>query len=80
MFIVFDSNIWRSELGLNSAKGAAIRFYINRKGAKVALPEVIKLETEHILKNMIRKLMSEMVEDHRQLLTFFWTNEGTGLT
>lgn len=71
MFIVFDSNIWRSELGLNSAKGAAIRFFINQKGAKVALPEVIKLETEHNLKNMIRDLMSKMVENHRQLLTIF---------
>jgi hypothetical protein len=71
MFIVFDSNIWRSELGLNSAKGAAIRFFINQKGAKVALSEVIKLETEHNLKNMIRDLMSKMVENHRQLLTIF---------
>lgn len=71
MFIVFDSNIWRSELGLNSAKGAAIRFFINQKGAKVALPEAIKLETEHNLKNMIRELMSKMVENHRQLLTIF---------
>jgi hypothetical protein len=71
MFIVFDSNIWRSELGLNSAKGAAIRFFINQKGAKVVLPEVIKLETEHNLKNMIRDLMSKMVENHSQLLTIF---------
>jgi len=71
MFIVFDSNIWRSELGLNSAKGAAIRFFIKQKGAKIALPEVIKLETEHNLKNMMKDLMSEMVKNHRQLLTIF---------
>ncbi|MEK7296805.1 MAG: PIN domain-containing protein, partial [Planctomycetota bacterium] len=71
MFIVFDSNIWFSEMGLNSTKGAAARFFINQKGAKVALPEVIKLETEHNLKNMIRKLISAMVENHRQLLTIF---------
>jgi hypothetical protein len=58
-------------LGLNSTKGAAVKFFINLKGAKVALPEVIKLETEHELRNMIKELMSKMVENHRQLLTIF---------
>jgi hypothetical protein len=71
MFIVFDSNIWFSEMGLNSTKGAAARFFITQKGAKVALPEVVKLETEHNLRNMIRQLMSEIIKNHRQLLTIF---------
>lgn len=71
MFIIFDSNIWRSELGLNSAKGAAIRFFINQKSAKVALPDVIKLEIEYNLKKMIGELITEMVENHRRLLTIF---------
>lgn len=71
MFIVFDSNIWFSEMGLNSTKGAAARFFITQKGAKVALPEVVKLETEHNLKYTIRQLMSGIVKNHRELLTIF---------
>jgi len=71
MFIVFDSNIWFSEMGLNSTKGAAARFFITQKGAKVALPEVVKLETEHNLRNTIRQLMAGIVKNHRELLTIF---------
>ena len=71
MFIVFDSNIWQSELGLNSSKGAAVRFFINQRGAKVALPEVVKLETEHNLKKLIKNIGSEMDKNHRQLLAIF---------
>jgi hypothetical protein len=71
MFIVFDSNIWFSEMGLNSTKGAAARFFITQKGAKVALPEVVKLETEHNLRNMIRQLMLGIVKNHRELLAIF---------
>lgn len=71
MFIVFDSNIWFSEMGLNSTKGAAARFFITQKGAKVALPEVVKLETENNLRNTIRQLMAGIVKNHRELLTIF---------
>jgi hypothetical protein len=71
MFIVFDSNIWRSEMGLNSTKGAATRFFINQKRAKVALPEVIKLETEHVLRTEIKNNIAEIMRNHRQLLTIF---------
>jgi hypothetical protein len=46
LYIVFDTNIWISELGLNSAKGAATRFFVKKRGATVVVPEVVKLETE----------------------------------
>ena len=44
MHIIFDSNIRISELGLNFSKGAATRFFVKEKGAKVVVPEVVKLE------------------------------------
>ena len=50
MYVIFDSNIWISELGLNSARGAAVRFFLKSNGATVVVPEVVKLETEKHLK------------------------------
>lgn len=71
MFVVFDSNIWISEWGLTSSRGAATRFYIKQKGAKVALPEVIKLETEHKLKNEIKSYIDTIKQNYRQILAIF---------
>jgi hypothetical protein len=71
MFIILDSNIWISELGLNTAKGAAVRFYVKNRGATVVLPEVIKLETERHLKSELTKYVAELEKNHRQLLSVF---------
>jgi hypothetical protein len=71
MYVVFDSNIWISELGLNSSKGAAIRFFINSQRAIVVLPEVIKLETERKLRSEMRTYVANLAKNHRQLLTMF---------
>ena len=71
MFVVLDSNIWISELGLNTAKGAAVRFYFRNRGATVVLPEVIKLETERHLKSELTKYVAELGKNHRQLLSVF---------
>ena len=49
MIILIDTNTWISELGLNSPRGAATRFFIKQNKARVALPEVVRLETEHHL-------------------------------
>lgn len=71
MIVVLDSNIWLSELGLNSARGAATKFFVKQKSARIALPEVVRLETEHHLRNNLKGYISKMQDSHRQLLTVF---------
>lgn len=71
MIIVFDTNIWLSELGLNSSLGAATKFFIKQNNARVALPEVVRLETEHNLRNRLREYITAIGDNHRQLLTVF---------
>jgi hypothetical protein len=71
MYVILDSNIWISELGLNSSLGAAARFFFKSQGAIVVLPEVIKLETERHLKSELTKYVSEVRKKHRELLTVF---------
>lgn len=71
MYIIFDSNIWISELGLNSARGAAVRFFVKKRRATVVLPEVIRLEAERHLKSELTKYVAELEKNHRQLLAIF---------
>ena len=71
MYVIFDSNIWISELGLNSTMGAAVRFFVKYKGATVVVPEVIRLETERNLKAALTKYVGELDKNHRQLLAVF---------
>lgn len=71
MFVVLDSNIWISELGLNSQLGAATKFFLKQKKARIALPEIVRLETEHNLRNHFKELISLIEDKHRQLLTAF---------
>lgn len=71
MYVILDSNIWISELGLNSSMGAAARYFFRERGATVVLPEVIKLETERHLKAELTKYVSELKRNHRQLLSIF---------
>jgi hypothetical protein len=71
MIVVFDSNVWLSELGLRSGAAAAVRFFLNHSGAKVAVPEVVRLEVRH---NLIKRLSThakEIRDNYRQLLTAF---------
>lgn len=71
MIIIFDTNIWISELGLNSTKGSATRFFIKQKKAKIALPEVIRLETISNVKDILITYISRIETNYRQLLTVF---------
>jgi predicted nucleic acid-binding protein len=71
MHIVLDSNIWISEWGLNTTKGAAIRFYIKQKQAQIALPEIIKEEVERNLTNNLKQLCEGIEKNHSQLLSVF---------
>lgn len=71
MIVVFDSNVWLSELGLKSGAAAAVRFFLNQSNAQVAVPEVIQLEVRHNLTNRLNTHAKEIRENYRQLLTAF---------
>ena len=71
MYVVLDSNIWISELGLKSTLGSAVRFYLKRNEAKLAIPEVIKLESEHNLRNRLNEYISSIQKNHSNLLSIF---------
>lgn len=71
MYIIFDSNIWISELGLKSTLGSTVRFFVKTKGAVVVVPEVIKLETERNLKSALTKYVADLEKNYRQLLAIF---------
>jgi len=73
MFVILDSNIWLAELGLRSPLGAVARLYLQQKRARLALPEVIRLEVEHNLRNQLRNYVRALQTTHRQLLTVFGT-------
>ena len=71
MIIVPDSNIWLSELGLTSTLGAATRFYIRHNSARLALPEVVRLEVEHNFRTRLKEFTKTIRDNHRQLLAAF---------
>lgn len=71
MVIVFDTNIWISELGLNSQIGSAVRFFIKQKKAKIVVPHVVRLETEAHLRNDLKKYVCEMNNNYMRLLAYF---------
>ena len=71
MRIVFDTSIWISDLGLNSKAGAAVRFYIKKTGAIVAVPEVVRLELEKNLTQELQELKNKIIDSHNKLLTVF---------
>jgi PIN domain len=71
MIVVLDSMIWIAELGLKSSLGSVTRLYLREKNARLALPEVVRLEVERNLHNQLKEHVSEMEKKHRQLLTVF---------
>ena len=71
MIVVLDSNIWISQLGLNSPVGTAVRFFIKNRKAQLALPEVIRLETENNLRDRLNGHISKIRENYSALLTAF---------
>ncbi len=71
MIIVFDSNVWLAELGLRSGAAAAVKFFLNQNGARLALPEVVRLEVQHNLRAQLTKHIDTIQSSYRQLLTVF---------
>ena len=71
MFILFDSNVWFSQLGLQSRSGAAVRHFALRRGATVVVPEIVRLEIEERLTGHLLKLRKQAADSHKQLLQVF---------
>jgi len=71
MIVVFDSNVWLSELGLRSGAGAAAKFFLNQHKARLAIPEVVRLEVQHNLHNRLSEHIENIRTNYRQLLTAF---------
>jgi hypothetical protein len=71
VIIVFDTNVWISDLALTSSVGSAVRFYLREQKARIGLPEVIRLETEVHLRRTLNQHIHEIQSSHRQLLAVF---------
>lgn len=71
MIVVFDTNIWLSELGFNSSVGAAVRFYLRTIGVRVALPEVVRLEATHQFTQKLSEFVDDIQNNYSKLLTVF---------
>jgi hypothetical protein len=71
MTVVFDTNVWLSELGLNTSAGSSVRFYLRRINATVALPEVVRLEAIHNLEKELTTFVADIRTDFGRLLTVF---------
>lgn len=71
MIIIFDTNIWISDLALKSNVGSAVRFYLREQKGRIGLPEVVKLETEFHLRTTLADHIESIRTSHRQLLSVF---------
>jgi len=71
MIVVLDTNVWLKELALNSDLGSALRFFLKHRPARLALPEVVRLEVQHNLRSLIRDAVDNVTKGNRQLLALF---------
>src|SRR5271157_2533950 len=71
MLIIFDTNVWISDLALASAAGSAVRFYLREQKARICLPEVVRLETEVNLRQSLTEHIGKIRSSHSQLLAVF---------
>ena len=71
MIIVLDTNIWLKELALNSGAGSALRFFLKHRPARLAVPEVVRLEVQNNLRAAIEDAIESVARGNRQLLALF---------
>ena len=71
MLLVLDTNIWLSELALNSHRGAAVRFFIRQRKGVVCIPEVVRLELERNLTRSLTELTEKVRKNYEKLLGYF---------
>ena len=69
MIVVLDTNIWKSNLYLKTGAATANALLtFTRSGARVGLPEGIRLEVEHHLRAEIHGIRDRIKGDHQRLL------------
>ena len=68
MFILFDANVWISQLGLQSQRGAAVRYFARKQNATVVVPEIVQLEVEEKLTARMLEWRRKIEDSHRNLL------------
>jgi len=66
--VVLDSNIWLCEQMLRNSTGSAVRFFIRKHGARIVVPEVVRLEVELHLERQLTELSSQLRDGHARLL------------
>jgi hypothetical protein len=66
--VVIDSNIWLAEQMLRHSAGSALRFFLRTSGARVAIPEVVRLEVVRHLTVELQKLARDIQQSHGRLL------------
>lgn len=71
MIVVLDTNIWLKELALNSGAGSALRFFLKHRSARLAIPEVVRLEVQNNLRAAIDEAIESVGRGNRQLLALF---------
>jgi hypothetical protein len=71
MIVVFDANIWKTNLYLKSSASAAVKFFLQDHAAKVGLPEVVRLEVERHLRLDIKAMRERITLEHNRLLGLF---------
>jgi hypothetical protein len=71
MIVILDTNIWLAEYGPRSPLGAVTRLYLQQTRAELVLPEVVRLEVEHNLRNILKEYVLTLQSTHRRLLTLF---------
>jgi hypothetical protein len=71
MIVVFDTNVWLSQLGMRSPAASSVRYFIKRNNYRVALPEVVKMEVVENFRSNLLEFIGEIKDLHTQLLTVF---------
>lgn len=71
MIVVFDTNVWLSQLGLRTAAAAGVRFFLKHNNYRVALPDVVRMEVIVNLQADLMKYIDELKNSHQHLQTVF---------
>lgn len=71
--IVLDSNIWIGERMLKQGGGSAFRLYLMQQNARLIVPEIVRLEVRYKLYASLRKLVADIQQSHKHLLTYAGT-------
>jgi hypothetical protein len=65
--VILDSNIWRSEVGLRTERGAKLLHYIQRLEGLLGLPEQVETEATRLLVELAANHTARIDDELRQL-------------